>query len=369
MSDQWTVSGLVRRVSDGAPVQDVVVEAWDKDVRFHSLLGQKDVGPTGRFSIAFGEQHFGDYGGDHQPDVFFKVLRHGFVLLTTEHEPRMNLAAGQHSVALDVPDAALQQHPSDQTPVPTPAPTGSEVVIHELGAALAAALATVQRELQRYPGAAGTQVVDEFDVTLPVTVRTDDLGQVLATVTSEAAPNMAVGSIRVRTRPQQGSTPPPVLAPQPLDMLPQLKPAEVEQLRQRRVFSVDDLQRVSSTRAGREALSQVIPVDRLEQALAQSQLLSFGPLPPRVAEELVRAKVTSPDALLEQDAKKLARTLSTRLGEEVTVSDVSSWQGRMRDVTRLDLPSSAPTVPVVSPTLDPVVVERPREAATENGRR
>ena len=132
----------------------------------------------------------------------------------------------------------------------------------------------------------------------------------------------------------------------------------MEHLRQRRVFSVYDLQRVSSTRAGREALSQVIPVDRLEQALTQSQLLSFGPLPPRVAEEMVRAKVTSPDALVEQDPKKLAKTLSTRL-----------WQGRMRDLTRLDLPSTTPAVPVVTPTLDPVVVERPREAATENGRR
>lgn len=350
MAEQWTVTGQLRRASDAAPVGDVVVEAWDKDVRFHSLLGQKSVGSTGQFSVAFDEAYFGDYGGDRRPDVFFKVLRNGYLLHTTEQAPRTNLAPGQHTVAIDIPDANLQDGSTNNSPIPPPAPTGNEVVIHELGAALAATLATVQRELQRYPGVAGTQVVDEFDVTLPVTVRTDDLGQVMATVTSTTGPNVAVGSIRVRTRPQQGPVVQPVLAPQPLDVLPQLKPADVEELRQRRVFTVDDLQRVSSTGPGLEALRQVVPVDRLEPAIEQSELLSFGPLPPKVAEELVHADVTGPTELVERDPTTLAKTLTRRLGEEVTTTDVSTWQNRLRDLMRVELPSHAATGPLA--TLD-----------------
>lgn len=355
MTQKWTLTGQIRRASDRSPVRDVVVEAWDKDVRFHSLLGQRDADANGRFSISFDEGHFGDYGGDERPDVFFKVLRGGIVLLTTEHATRTNLPPGQHSFTLDVPDAALQQHPSAEPSPPAPAAPSSEVVLHELGAAIAATLATVQRELERYPGAAGTQVVDEFDVSLPVAVRTDDLGQVLATVTSRPAADTVVGNVRVRTRPQEAHLAEPVLAPQPLDVLPQLRPADVEELRRRRVFTVDDLQRVSSTRSGLEALGHVVPTERLAPALEQSRLLSFGPLPPRVAEELVRAKVTGPDALVEQDPKKLAKTLSNRLGEDVTVDDVTTWQGQLRDLMRLDLPSKSPRVAVVRPTLEPVL--------------
>ena len=342
MVEQWTLTGQVRRKSDGAPVQHVVVEAWDKDVRFHSLLGRQEVAGDGRFAIAFDEQYFGDYGGDHRPDAFFKVFRDGFLLLTTEGVPRSNLAPGTHTVLLDVPDANLQAHPADGGAVTPSTPVTNEVVLHELGTALAATLATVQRELQRYPGAAGVQVVDELDITLPVALRTDDLGQVLATVTSTARADTTLGSIRLRTRPQPVNAPRPVLAPQSLDVLPQLQPAEVEDLRRRRVFTVDDLQRVSSTRPGLEALSRIVPAERLHKAIEQSELLSLGSLPPKVAEELVHAKVTSPGELVEHDPKTLAKTLTKRLGEEVTVADITSWQADLRDLMRIDLPSRAP---------------------------
>lgn len=360
MTEQWTVTGHVRRASDGAPVQSVVVEAWDKDVRYHSLLGQQEVRSAGQFRFTFDEGHFGDYGGDHRPDVFFKVLRNGFLLLTTEDTPRSNVPPGEIAFILDVPDAHLEANPADPFPITPPPPVTSEVVLHELGVTLAATLATVQRELQRYPGAAGTQVVDEFDVTLPVAVRTDDLGQVLATVTSTPTPELSLGSIRLRTRPQVQAVQQPVLVPQPLDLLPQLEPAEVEELRRRRVFTVDDLQRVSSTRPGLEALGKIVSPERLGRAIEQSELLSFGPLPPQVAEELVRAEVTSPTAFVEQDPDTLARTLSDRLGEEVTAIDVTAWQGGLRDLMRIDLPSRRPTTdPRPTPGVDVVLEPAP----------
>jgi hypothetical protein len=338
MTEQWTLTGQVRRLSDGAPVQQVVVEAWDKDVRYHSLLGRESVAPDGRFTLTFDEQYFGDFGGDHLPDVFFKVLRDGALLLTTEGTTRTNMPAGRHAILLEVPDANLQAHPVNGSQAP-PTPVTNEVVLHELGTALAATLATVQRELQRYPGAAGVQVVDEFDVTLPVAVRTDDLGQVLATVTSRAGAGEALGSIRLRTRPQAGPVPQPVIAPQSVDVLPQLEPEEIEELRRRRVFTVDDLQRVSSTRPGLESLSKIVPSERLHKAVEQSELLSLGNLPSVVAEELVRADVTGRKELLERDPEVLAKTLSSRLGEEVTPDDITSWQNDLRDLMRIELPS------------------------------
>jgi hypothetical protein len=342
MTDLWTLTGQVRRASDGAPVQQAVVEAWDKDVRFHSLLGRQEVAADGRFTMTFDEEYFGDFGGDRRPDVFYKVLRDGALLLTTEGAPSVNLPSGQHSVVIDVPDANLEAHPASGSPVPAPAPTSNEVVLHELGTALAATLATVQRELQRYPGTAGVQIVDQFDITMPVAVRTDDLGQVLATVRSTSLPGEVLGSIRLRTRPQPGSVPAPVVASQPLDVLTQLQPQQVEELRRRRVFTVDDLQRVSSTGPGLESLRSIVAGDRLDKAIEQSELFSLGSLPPKVAEELVQADVTGPRELLDHDPKALATTLTNRLGAEVTEADIATWQADVRELMRIDLPSSEP---------------------------
>jgi hypothetical protein len=35
----------------------------------------------------------------------------------------------------------------------------------------------------------------------------------------------------------------------------------------------------------------------------------------------------------------LAKTLSSRLGEEVTPDDITSWQSDLRDLMRIELPS------------------------------
>ena len=86
-------------------IPGVTVEAWDRDTRFHDMLGSVVTGADGAFSIAFDDDYFGDFAPDRSPDVFFKVLRDGKVLLTTFDKPMMNLRDGGTQVTLEIVEA------------------------------------------------------------------------------------------------------------------------------------------------------------------------------------------------------------------------------------------------------------------------
>jgi len=102
----YTYSGRVidRQTREG--VRAVTVEAWDRDTRFHDMLGSTVTNSDGAFWITFDPDYFGDYGGDTSPDVFFRVYRDGRQILTTADHPQMNAGRGQHEVVLEIDTGA-----------------------------------------------------------------------------------------------------------------------------------------------------------------------------------------------------------------------------------------------------------------------
>lgn len=108
----YRIDGRVIDRASRAGAANLTVEAWDRDTRFHDMLGVAITRGDGSFSIAFDSEYFGDYGGDKAPDVFFKVLRDGKLLKSTLEEPRMNLAAGVTQVTLEIDAGARAQMPA-----------------------------------------------------------------------------------------------------------------------------------------------------------------------------------------------------------------------------------------------------------------
>lgn len=217
-------------------------------------------------------------------------------------------------------------------PAPNPAPTASppassEVVLHELGESIASAVGKIQGELARYTSALGSYVMDELEISIPVRMRVDDFGQTMVTVDHDGHNGSA---LRIKLKP----VPPvvqaqPASSTQPLDSLG-FTPAEVAKLKERRVFSVDDLQRVARNLSGQEALQKVTPSATLAQSLNKAQLLSLPMLPPAVATALLNWGIATPADFVKQDPVALAKRLSDELHVALSADDVKRWQDQVR---------------------------------------
>src|SRR5919202_4723416 len=91
---------LDRATHSGVPGARVV--AWDRDVKYHSLLGVAQTDAQGHFQITFDETYFGDYGGDKLPDLYLKVFLDDRLVKSTEDQVRRNLPAGDTSLQVEV---------------------------------------------------------------------------------------------------------------------------------------------------------------------------------------------------------------------------------------------------------------------------
>jgi hypothetical protein len=116
MTDEtaYRINGRVidRRTERG--VRGLRVEAWDRDTRYHDLLGDDVTDPEGRFVIRFTGAYFGDYGGDRTPDVFFRVFLGDELLLSTQGAPRENERATEIEVTLVVDVPGEEKVPDDR---------------------------------------------------------------------------------------------------------------------------------------------------------------------------------------------------------------------------------------------------------------
>lgn len=233
-------------------------------------------------------------------------------------------------------------------PVATPPPS-SEVVLHELGESIAAAVGKIQQELARYTSALGSYVMDELEVSIPIRMRVDDLGQTLVAIDQEGHNG---SSLRLRLKPV-----PPVIQAQPASTTQPLESLgltaeQVAKLKERRVFSVDDLQRVARNVAGQEALQKVTP-GQLAPALDKAQLLSLPMLPPAIATTLVRWGIATLADFVKQEPVALAKRLSDELKVAVTADDVKKWQGQVeQSITAAILVPRLVNGPAIDITID-----------------
>lgn len=105
----YIIEGSVVERASGRGVRGVRVEAWDRDTRYHDLLGQVITDLNGAFTIAFDSVYFGDYAPDRAPDLYFKVFQDDLEILSTFERPQTNLQKGSTRVRLEI------DHPGAQT--------------------------------------------------------------------------------------------------------------------------------------------------------------------------------------------------------------------------------------------------------------
>ncbi|GAA4587819.1 hypothetical protein GCM10023194_37840 [Planotetraspora phitsanulokensis] len=294
------------------------VEAWDKVPRPGGLLGAATyTAQDGTFDLAL--------PADVPPALFFRLYAADALVATLDDEVGWD-AAGTGTVLLEIAGV--------------PRPDG-EVVLHELGETIATAVNRMQSELARYPSTVGAYVVDELDLSVPVAVQLDRLGQVRAKVVDRAPVDEQLGQIRMRVRPVLGARLPYAdQLDQPLSVLTELSADAVARLNALRVYSVEDLARLASAPAGSAALAGLnLGVD-LAALLDKVALLSLTVLPRPVREALILLGVSSPRAFADHpDPAALAAALSVRLGQDIGVDAVTTWARLVRDGLAIPLPS------------------------------
>lgn len=109
---QYTLHGRVVDRASQSGVRGVRVEAWDRDTKYHDLLGQAVANETGHFVITFDSVYFGDYAPDRAPDLYFKVFLDAREVLNTFDRPLMNARVGKTEVKLELemPQLAPEGH-------------------------------------------------------------------------------------------------------------------------------------------------------------------------------------------------------------------------------------------------------------------
>lgn len=98
----FRLTGTVRERATARPLPNLRVEAWDRDTKFHDMLGVDITDTEGRFTIRFDETYFGDAAPDRLPDVYFRVMREDQVLRSTEDSIIRNLRESERTVVIDV---------------------------------------------------------------------------------------------------------------------------------------------------------------------------------------------------------------------------------------------------------------------------
>jgi hypothetical protein len=111
---EYAIRGVVVDRATQRGVRGVKVEAWDRDTRYHDLLGQVLTDEDGRFTIGYDGVFFGDFAPDRSPDVFFKVYLDGRLVLDTFEQTRMNVRPGSMEVRLELDMPQLQPQGRDR---------------------------------------------------------------------------------------------------------------------------------------------------------------------------------------------------------------------------------------------------------------
>ncbi len=118
MADYEILGTVVEKGTDKG-VQGLRVEAWDRDTRFHDLLGSAITDGAGRFRLTFTDEYFGDYGGDLFPDVFYRVYRDDALILSTQDQPGSNERKPRITVRLEVEPLVERRAGPDRVPAMT----------------------------------------------------------------------------------------------------------------------------------------------------------------------------------------------------------------------------------------------------------
>ncbi|HYP52506.1 MAG TPA: hypothetical protein VEQ42_03140, partial [Pyrinomonadaceae bacterium] len=348
---KYELNGRVvdRATNDGAA--GLRVEAWDKDARRDDALGHAHTDVKGLFTISFDRSAFSDKGRDRLPDIYFRVFHGDELLLDTAETFARDFKdwATPFELVVELPGARRTRSgvrdalATTTAANVTAAPVSAEVAIHEFGQSVAATVASVQRELLRYPTEVGTYVLEEIDLNIPVRMRVDQFGQVMAATVTDSQPHDAsIGQVRMRLRPLVGAPPPPPAPSTPnqsLKTLNALPPETIRRLEEQRIFSVDDLMRVSNTPAGRAALEKSDLGVPLQTVMDKAAVLSL-PIPSQVSEALLKdSTIKSPADIITKSPEQLAQIVQQKTNLPVSRLDFLKWRQDVEQFVTVPLPS------------------------------
>jgi hypothetical protein len=99
---EYVLHGVVVDRATQRGVRGVLVEAWDRDTKYHDMLGQVVTDADGAFTLAFDSDYFGNAAPDHGADLFFRVYMDDKEVLTTFDRPVRNLQPGTTDVRLEI---------------------------------------------------------------------------------------------------------------------------------------------------------------------------------------------------------------------------------------------------------------------------
>ena len=86
---EFTIQGRVIQQQTGQGLDDLLVEAWDKDRRMDDALGTARTNRRGYFTIKFDSNAFRDHDNDddpidRMPDIYFRIYANNYIIKSTE---------------------------------------------------------------------------------------------------------------------------------------------------------------------------------------------------------------------------------------------------------------------------------------------
>ncbi|QAA81845.1 hypothetical protein EI546_08990 [Aequorivita sp. H23M31] len=110
MNDLYEIIG---RVIDGAKkggIANLRVEAWDKDVKYHDLLGSCITNADGGFEMSFDSTYFREFAPEEKPDIFFKIYLGKKLIKSTEDTPLKNAERKVNvTLTIDLPEYMMPE--------------------------------------------------------------------------------------------------------------------------------------------------------------------------------------------------------------------------------------------------------------------
>lgn len=201
----------------------------------------------------------------------------------------------------------------------------NELPLHSLGQSIAQSAVAVQRELGRCNrGTDSGFIVDELDLTVPVRLRLDPFGQVLASIQDPQPLIPSVGQLRLRIRFATAAEMPTVSCDQTIRETG-LSPDDCMKLEKYHLFTVDDLLRIGRTVLGVQALERLGMSKPPAALLGRALLLALG-----CPSALFDCGIETLDHLLAANASSLAAQLTAKSNRLWKTEEVLEWQSRAR---------------------------------------
>lgn len=230
MPANYSFSGRVILLPEAQPLGGARVDVWNssKSVQW----GRGETAPDGKFACPLAVPANSETLPDQ--DLITFAVYQGDQLLSPVASSVSWRPSAIMAAAIVLGDAAIEVAVAPQQPI------HAEVGLHELTGGISAVIASMQQQLAVYSSDLGTFVVDTLELTLPVHMRVDQLGQVMATVVGGNDSSTAT-SLHLQIRPVAASSTAPPLTREPLTTLRMLSDVAIAQLQSLRVFSIDDL--------------------------------------------------------------------------------------------------------------------------------